>query len=267
MPQLLETKKILIVVRTYPTPSMRGLEYSCTAGLTEDCHWIRLFPVPYRFLDSDQRFAKYQWIQATVSKGSDPRPESRRLKVDTVQVLSTPLPTSSDWKERKEIVYPVRSRSLCDLVRRRDADGCPTLGFFKPSHIDGFDIEPDSPTWTVRQLNALKQGLLFEKGAVVQLEKVPFKFFYEFHCDDPACRGHRLSCTDWEMGQAWRQWRDKYGGNWEERFREKFETQMIHELDTHFYVGTVSDHPNRWIIVGLFYPPLPKSMPLLDGLD
>jgi len=30
---------------------------------------------------------------------------------------------------------------------------------------------------------------------------------------------------------------------------------MINKYDTHFYVGTVHQHPDSWIIVGLFYPP------------
>ena len=30
---------------------------------------------------------------------------------------------------------------------------------------------------------------------------------------------------------------------------------MIRKFDTHFYVGTVREHPAEWIIVGLFYPP------------
>jgi hypothetical protein len=30
---------------------------------------------------------------------------------------------------------------------------------------------------------------------------------------------------------------------------------MINKNDTHFYVGTVHQHPDAWIIIGLFYPP------------
>jgi hypothetical protein len=33
---------------------------------------------------------------------------------------------------------------------------------------------------------------------------------------------------------------------------------MRDKYDTHFYVGTVHQHPATWIIVGLFYPPRPK---------
>ena len=57
------------------------------------------------------------------------------------------------------------------------------------------------------------------------------------------------------MAEAYRQWRDKYGDQWELKFRQRFETEMIEKLDTHFFVGTVHQHPGSWIIVGLFYPP------------
>jgi hypothetical protein len=66
-----------------------------------------------------------------------------------------------------------------------------------------------------------------------------------------------MSCTDWEMGQAYRSWRDDYEEEWEAAFRMKFEDEMIDKLDTYFYVGTVHKHPKEWIIVGLFYPPHP----------
>ena len=61
--------KALILVRTYPTPARNGVEVSCTAAVTEDGQWLRLFPVPYRFLGlTDQRFRKYQWIDSTLRK-------------------------------------------------------------------------------------------------------------------------------------------------------------------------------------------------------
>jgi hypothetical protein len=58
------------------------------------------------------------------------------------------------------------------------------------------------------------------------------------------------------MGASWRKWKKEYGDSgWEEKFRQKYETEMIQRLDTHFYVGTIHKHPKTWIIVGLFYPP------------
>ena len=69
-----------------------------------------------------------------------------------------------------------------------------------------------------------------------------------------------MSCTDWEMGESWRSWKDKYGEQWEQKFRQRYETEMIERLDTHFYVGTVHQHPDAWIIVGLFYPPVSTEL-------
>jgi hypothetical protein len=57
------------------------------------------------------------------------------------------------------------------------------------------------------------------------------------------------------MGQSYRSWRMTYGAGWEAKFREKYERHMIDRYDTWFFVGTMHQHPNRWLIVGLFYPP------------
>jgi hypothetical protein len=65
------------------------------------------------------------------------------------------------------------------------------------------------------------------------------------------------------MGQSYRDWRDKYEEEWETAFRQTYEEKML-ERDTHFYVGTIHQHPTGWIIVGLFYPPYPVVRDLFD---
>ena len=71
-----KTQRVLIVVRTYPTPAKPPSEVSCTAGKLADGEWRRLFPIPYRFHTQDRRFRKYQWIDVDITKASDPRPEA-----------------------------------------------------------------------------------------------------------------------------------------------------------------------------------------------
>jgi hypothetical protein len=248
------TKKALIVVRTYPTPAKKGAEVSCTAAITEDGEWLRLFPVPWRSLPQDQRFRKYEWVQVKIEKASDPRPESYKLKQDGIKILSH-LEPGRDWKNRKEIILPLRAHCLCCLVKQRNANHHPTLGIFRPKKIEKLVITPESGGWTEAQLNILRQGHLFDKAPQQELEKIPFKFQYKFTCDEPSCTGHTIACTDWELGESWRKWKDKYGENWEAKFRQRYETEMIQKYDTHFYVGTMHGHPHVWIIVGLFYPP------------
>jgi len=259
-----EKKKALIVVRTYPVPASSGVEVSCTAAITDDGKWLRLYPVPYRFLDQDKRFRKYQWIELNTIKASDPRPESYNPDIDSINVLTDPLPTTNEWNSRKNIVIPLRTPSLCYLKRERDKHQHPTLGLFRPKVIDRLRITPTDAHWTQSQLEMLSQGHLFQQPPRIELEKVPYIFSYIFRCDDDACTGHTMMCTDWEMGESWRRWSKDYGEDWQAKFRQRYEQEMIEKYDTHFYVGTIHQHPKNWIIIGLFYPPKPNNMRLFD---
>jgi len=249
-----QNKKVLITAKTYPTPASKGAEVSCTAGITDNGQWIRLFPIPFRFMGGSQRFSKYQWIEVAAKKSSDPRKESFEIDVDTLKILSKPLPTNDAWKDRKEIVLPLQAPSLCYLhsTRRQTGD---TLGFFKPKTIHKFIIEPATRDWTPVQRAKLLQYSVYEKHPLTPLEKIPYKFSYNFTCSDSGCTGHKLVCVDWELGQAYRRWRMEYGNEWERVIVGRFETDMILGSDTHFFVGTIHGHPSTWIIIGLFYPP------------
>ena len=250
-----ETKRALIVVRTYPVPAKTGAEVSCTAAITKNGEWLRLFPVPWRLLSEEQQFRKYQWVDFRVVKASDARPESYKLKQDGINITSDPLSTNKAWKARKDVVFPLRAHCLCCLAKQRDEKGYPTLGVFRPKSIDRLIITAEDPNWTQGQLETLRQGHLFLERPPTDLEKIPFLFRYEFRCDHDTCTGHKLMCTDWEIGQSYRKWRDQYGDGWVAKFRQRFEHDMMNTKDTHFFVGTIHQHPKAWIIVGLFYPP------------
>jgi hypothetical protein len=257
------TKRALIVVRTYPTPARNGVEVSCTAAITSDGKWLRLFPVPYRRLSPEQQFHKYQWIDVGVEKATDPRPESHRIRQDTIQIVSH-LPTDHHWQARKDIILPLRAESMCAIQQQRDDYGAPTLGIFKPASFSLIIEQSEQPTWSEAQLSVLRQGDLFDTDPPEELEKVPFDFSYQCRCATSNCSGHRMKCTDWELGQSWRKWRDEYGARWQDAFRETYDRKMRDEYDTHFYVGTLNQYPNAWIIVGLFYPPKYAPLPLFD---
>ncbi|MGH9668310.1 MAG: hypothetical protein ACRD9L_28145 [Bryobacteraceae bacterium] len=263
MPQE-ETKRALIVVRTYPVPDALGIESSCTAAITDQGEWLRLFPVPWRLLNKNQRFRKYEWVQVAITKAvEDPRLESYRLRRDGVQILSEPLSMANAWKARKDVVLPLMAHCLCCLTRQRDVQQFPTLGIVRPASIVRLRISPaDPPDWTPAELAMLRQQHLFAEAPTQKLEKIPFKFIYEFRCPEATCTGHNMMCTDWEMGESYRRWRSEYGeAGWQEKFRQRYATEMMQKYDTHFYVGTVAAHPNRWIIVGLFYPPREEDNP------
>ncbi len=51
--------RILVTVKTYPTLSRKYGETVCTAGLREDGSWVRIYPVPFRRLDEQQQYSKF----------------------------------------------------------------------------------------------------------------------------------------------------------------------------------------------------------------
>jgi hypothetical protein len=253
------TKRVLITVRTYPSPATKSVEASCTGGITAEGEWIRLYPVPYRLMDDERRFSKWQWIDVSTLKATnDSRPESFKLNIDSIKAGET-IGTQGGWRERRALIEPLRRPSLCRIQQERDQKGFPTLGFFRPHEITGLKIEPaEQKEWTPEQLAILRQtqdSILFQRAPPKILEKIPFDFRYKFRCGDVDCKGHAMICTDWEMAQSYRSWKREYGDKWEHFFLSRYETEMIERFDTHFFVGTLNQYPSRWIIVGLFYPP------------
>ena len=110
------TKRVLITVRTYPVPALSGIEVSCTAGITSEGEWIRLFPIPYRFLGDDQRFTKYQWIDVDVTKAtSDTRPESYHVNPDSIRIVD-PKPLAS-WLTKRQHLAPLQAPSMEYLIK------------------------------------------------------------------------------------------------------------------------------------------------------
>ena len=250
-----ETKRVLITVKTYPTPAWKGGEVVCTAGITDDGQWIRLFPIPFRLLDDPKQFMKYHWIEARVKRAtSDPRPESYLVDVDSINVTGS-VGADKGWRSRWDIVSPLVTQSMCALRAERDKNQFPTLGMFRPRVIDRLLITPTDADWSNAELERLAQLRLIDNNNQLRpLEKIPYTFYYEFSCDDESCsHRHKMSCTDWEMAESYRRWTRKYGVGWKEKFLEKYQTEMIEKNDTHFYVGDATRAPKQldhhWALV------------------
>jgi hypothetical protein len=97
------TTKVLITVMTYPHPSEAHQELVCTAGITENGEWVRLYPIDYRYRPKNQQFQKYQWIEIGLSDQgakNDNRRESRKPDLQSIRLLGVPLSTKNGWRER-----------------------------------------------------------------------------------------------------------------------------------------------------------------------
>lgn len=248
-------ERILIVVKTYPEPSRKSVESVCTAGIIQGKGFVRLFPVPFRLLSDNQRFARYTWVDVPIKKASDWRPESHTPDLDKL-VCGERMGSDRNWEERRRLLAPLISPSI-EYLQSQQRQTNVSLWFIKPKEIIDFYLKPCARNWTEKQIAALCAQDMFERsGPRRLLEKIPFEFHYKFRCDDPTCNGHDMQCLDWEVSESYRSWRRKYPepSVFKEKFLARFREEMIKKNDTHFYVGTLIAHPLTWTIVGLFYP-------------
>ena len=117
-----EKIKVLITVKTYPTPSIKYDELVCTAGVREDGSFIRLFPIDYRYKPYWQWFQKYQWIEVEVEKQTkDSRPESFR-PIGDIKPLRPPIDTNNNWAKRKQYVFAKGISTMCELQKRNQRE-------------------------------------------------------------------------------------------------------------------------------------------------
>ncbi|MDJ0514989.1 MAG: hypothetical protein QNJ74_01600 [Trichodesmium sp. MO_231.B1] len=69
----MESKKILIATKTYPSISQKYKETVCTAGvlLSEEekpLEWVRIYPIRFRQLDFARRYPRCSIIRALIEK-------------------------------------------------------------------------------------------------------------------------------------------------------------------------------------------------------
>lgn len=256
--------KILILCKTYPSPSARNVETSCVAGMTVDGQLLRLYPVPFRLLNDQSQFRKWQWIEADIEKArNDHRPESYRIRADTISCLGDPVSTRDSWAARRAQLALVHSfDSFTALEQARVSKGV-TLGLVQAGDVVGLDITPARQIeWTEEERQKLiqqqVQGDLFadpEAVALRTLRKLPFDFHYRFRAPcEPASHENRLKIVDWEAGALYWNVRQKHGDDWQSAFRDKFGAALP-ASDLKFLLGTIHRFPEQWLIVSVIYPP------------
>lgn len=256
--------RILILCKTYPSPSATYSETSCVAGMDEQGNLIRLYPVPFRLVTEDQQFAKWQWIEAFIEKSpADRRPESHKIGVDTISA-GAKLP-AGDWKERRTLLDKLTVYDSFDELEKARVNEGVTLGLLRPARIATLHIrKAASEEWTPQEIEKLeylqRQPNLFderqERESIKRLEKVPFDFHYTYEClVDGEIKSYTHKIVDWEASQLYRNVRRQHGAEgWETPFRKKLEVDLPSK-DLMLLMGTIHRFPGQWLIVSLVYPP------------
>jgi hypothetical protein len=264
----IEHIEALVVVKAYPNPSASLGEACCVLGMTKDRGFVRIYPIPFRQLEDERQFAKYETIRIGVVKPkSDPRPNTFRPQLDTLEVISAPLPTTDKWRLRKEWLLNAASESMCEIQRKQRELGV-SMGFFKPAEVvDVTQEEEPEKQWSAGDLSKLGQTDLFMTRENRILEKLPYRWRYKYRCSDPDCSGHHQSIIDWELGQLYRNLKSRGitdPDDIHQRVRAKYLTQLCGpDKDTYFFVGNLLKHPRDFMVLGVFWPPHDPQMHLL----
>jgi len=266
-------EKILIAVKTYPTISEKYAELTCTAGFREDGSWIRLYPVPFRFLEQEKRYKKYQWIEADLAarRKQDPRPESYRVSdIDTIKILGE-IGTARDWEDRRKLILGnnkvyTNLKELIGLAHQNKL----SLAVYKPTEIIEFVAEAVDPEWPKEKIDKvfehLRQENLFQDKDAEDFKfmpKLPYKFSYRFKDQDGTVR--KLMIEDWEVGQLYLNSVKHYGADKAvAKVREMYFDNFANTKDLYFFLGTTYVHhvrkaKNPFVIIGAFYPPYSKQ--------
>ena len=267
--------KVLITIKTYPSLSEKYDELVCTAGFLEDGSMIRIYPVPFRKLDYEKQYKKYQWIEIDLEKrSSDFRPESfKPIDIDKAFKVGEFVDTSQ-WERRRNFVLSTVYTDMSELIRKaKDPNDRTSLAVLKPKKIVDFIWKLTDREWNRTTLQKIKsralQGDLFGNKGENPFEvvnKLPYKFSYVFITDDNKER--TLMIEDWELGALYWKCLDLAKGNELQacqKVKQKYFDSML-KRDLFFYLGTTLEHhcvaPNPFIIIGLFYPPKIQQLSL-----
>jgi hypothetical protein len=250
-----EEKDILITVKTYSDASKANSEAGYIAGVS-DGRWIRLYPLRYPHLPYRIMFRKYDIIRVNVVKNtSDSRPESFHPDSDSIVRISH-LGTGNHWEKRREYLLPTANESMCEIIKLQKSAG-KSIGMFKPRQVKDLIITREKDEWAKEER---KVQLSFERKTN-PIENIPYSFTYFYKCEDKRCKGHKMKCYDWELARLYRKLKVEHSGNSqliEEHIRARFLDQMFGpQKDSYFFVGNRISYPQRFVILGVFCPPIP----------
>ncbi len=260
----MNTKDVLILVKTYPEYSAKYTETVCTAGiLAENKQLIRLYPIRYRYLEGSDKFSKYQWINVKLSKAeSDSRPESYNIYENSLKIGEIIEPRK-DWSERAKWVLNEKNihNSVEELYETQKSTGV-SLGLVKLKELSKFRIV-SKPKSDIEQALKKKEAIMNQLDMFEDkkdLEILSVRFELHFRCKGLECKGHIMSILDWEFAQLYRNVKsDLY---WKAKIEKKVGDICGPKKDTYLILGNMAKRRHIFCILGFFYPPKTRQLHL-----
>jgi hypothetical protein len=255
----IEKITMLVTAKTYPTISSRYNETVCTAGITKDGLFRRLYPIFYRSLPKSEKFAKYQWISCDPFRDlRDPRQESYKLlgKIKPLDIITT----KQEWTKRRNAVLSNVQFDLQKIIEMAyDSNKWRSLFTFKPTKIIKFNVIDCSFN---EKIDRKKEILLHRlDGGDYLVEDIHYKFSYTFV--NAIGKISTLQLLDWEIYQLARKLIRVHKNNFSaisNALKNKYFNEITCKRDVYFFLGSnkywhIRKSKNPFMIIGVFYPP------------
>jgi hypothetical protein len=245
-----QKRRVCILVKAYPQPSQKYEETVCVAAVTEAHELVRLYPIRFRHLPEEKRFNRFDWIEVEMTRASeDPRPESFRVKEDSIRIVLLGDKQSPDDKVKLWKPSVVDSFEALKVLQK---DAQRSLGIVRPDpdsvrfSYEILDRAPEEAQETTRSVYA--QQSLLEK-ALTQLPEPEYVFRYQF---TSAGNKHSMQLHDWEIEATYHNYKRRYGSvaaaldKMVEYFQGKAPTMNLHLI-----MGNMHKRPWQFIIIGV----------------
>ncbi len=245
------TRQIRILVKAFPQPSSKHEETVCCAGVAQDTgELLRLFPIRYRRLDKGDQFDRFDLVEMTVTKASDPRPESYRVDESSIHLVEK----GDQLRDIAKVGLwaPHIAPSLRTLMAQNKAENR-SLGIVKPDPGSlRFKIKAvansDKDDQMIAELVYRQQASLLEEP-LKAISRPKYSFSYEYTCAD---HSHKHQIHDWEVQAAFINYRRQY--KTEDKtlamIRQEY-GENIPQRNLHFVMGTMASHARTFIVIGL----------------
>jgi hypothetical protein len=245
-----QTLEVMVNCKTYPAVSTKYIETVCTGGIERDGRFIRLYPVPFRFLDDKEQYERWDVIQVRAYKDKkDQRPESWHLEAGTeIKVLQHVGSEQQRWDWMSKGVFS----STVEMEEKGLTNG---LVEIEPVELHW---EPEQKKWSSGQLNVFNQGNLFHNRETLKAlaDRVPWQFKLKFR-EKSTGREFDQKVLAWSYYQGYRRQLQRLGDEIKalEAVRDRVH-QSILSPDRCIYVifGTHSRFGN-WMISGVYHLP------------
>jgi hypothetical protein len=253
-----ESRRVLVLGKTYPSYSRNHDEVACTGGLMEDhgggLRFVRLHPINFAALPPSRYFSSWQWIRVDAAfDDRDGRPESFSVKQDTIE----PAEKVASRDARRSFVETSQARfaSLESLMDANARDGA-SLGFVRPRSIKrAYARAADAGKrreWEAKEREIFEQGRLFESHR----RKIDFPdldLVVEFECDDPRCRGHAPRFHDWGVQELARKLASDPARV--AKVEAEMASNLSAERDVYLMMGNFRGHQTNFGIMGALCVP------------